>query len=288
MSPFNSKPTLFFISLNLLFSGCQSWFKQDPENTEYEAVKLYNLDYLEDADYQNNKDKLDVFMPGGKGTVPVLLFFHGGGLVEGSKEDQAFAADRFLKERIGVVFANYRLSPEVMHPAHMEDAARAFAWVKQNIIDYGGDPDRIFVSGHSAGGYLAVLMAMDPFYLIAHDLKLSDMAGVIGVSPFLYVEETAQTRSNAIWGTNELIWLAASVGSYVSEGKPPTLLIYADGDDDWRKRHNETLGQELKESGNEKVEVFQISNRNHGSLWSMLNEENDSVSLLMVKMIKSK
>ena len=251
-----------------------------------EMVTTRNVDYVSEENYENDKDKLDIYAPKDAKKLPVLLFFHGGGLESGDKKDMEFAGERFVSEGIVVVFANYRLSPGVMHPVHMEDATRAFSWVKENIADYGGNPKNIFISGHSAGAYLAVLMGMDERYVAQHDYTLKDIAGVIGVSPFLYVEETAKVRNKTIWGTDPKVWETASVSPYISNGKPAMLLLYADGDDDWRKRHNETLAKALRKEGNSNIQVYEMEDRDHNSLWFKTNQPGDPTASLMIKMIK--
>ena len=85
---------------------------------------------------------------------------------------------------------NYRLSPAVSHPAHIEDAAASFAWVKRHIAEYGGDPNQIFVVGHSAGAYLLALLATDERYLAAHGLSARDIRGLVPVSAFFWVERS--------------------------------------------------------------------------------------------------
>ena len=245
-----------------------------------------NIDYVASADYEKDKDKLDLFMPAGATNVPVVVFFHGGGLMRGDKADHGFIASRLVPEGIGVVLANYRLSPDVMHPAHIEDAAAAFAWVVEHIDEYGGDPRRIFVSGHSAGAYLAALLSLDPRYLKAHGLGLKDIRGSMPISAFLYVEETAIERDKSVWGTDPKEWKQASVSPYIAADKPPLLLIYADGDDDWRKRHNETLAAALKKSANTDVEAVQVHDRTHMTVWRAIDQANDPTGERIIAFVK--
>ena len=240
------------------------------------GVAHRDIDYLADVDHADAKDTLDVFMPKDAVNVPVVVYFHGGGLQRGTKAIGTGLAKQLTARGIGVVSANYRLSPAFMHPAHMEDATAAFVWTKQNIQMYGGDPNRVFVSGHSAGAYLAALMSLDPAYLGAHGMKLSDIRGTIPISPFLYVEEkdVAPSRPKSVWGTDEAVWKKASVSPYVGPQKPPMLLIYADGDDPWRREQNDRLQAELMEHGNE-VALEQIMDRTHGSVNSKMAEDQD-------------
>ncbi len=255
-------------------------------DAQTELAAHRNLDYIDGADYADDKDKLDVLMPKGATRAPVIVFFHGGGLQNGDKQAGGVLASTLVAEGIGVVTANYRLSPGVMHPAHIEDAAAAFAWTKRHIGEYGGDPDRVFVGGHSAGAYLAALMSLDPSYLKAHGLALSAIRGTVPVSPFLYVEETARDRPKTVWGTDETVWLQASVTPHVGAGKPPMRLIYADGDDDWRREQNERLTTQLS-AARSKVDAVEIADRTHGSIMSRMGEDGDAAMKQIAAFIKS-
>ncbi len=116
---------------------------------------------------------------------------HGGGLQNGDKRRVRHIGRRFASEGFITVCNNYRLTPPNAHPAHIEDAAAAFDWVYRNIGEYGGDPGMIFVSGGSAGGYLAALLAYDNRYLAEHDLSTSLTTAVIPISGLVDV-----TRAN--------------------------------------------------------------------------------------------
>lgn len=273
---------------SLIVSGLLALLLGGAANADEVALVTHeNLDYIPGSDYPDAKDQLDVFMPVGAVDVPVVVFFHGGGLLEGEKGHATFAAGRFVREGWGFVAPNYRLSPGVMHPSHVQDAAAAFAWVVKNIATFGGDPSRVFVAGHSAGGYLAVLLSLDPAHLAKHGLDLSAIRGTIGVSPFLYVEETARERPKTVWGTDPEAWLAASVAPHIDGGKPPMLLLYADGDEDWRKRHNETLAAALRGTGHSAVAVVEVANRNHGSLWTAVVGSDDPAWAHLVEFVRT-
>lgn len=253
----------------------------------FTVVAHRNIDYIQNQDYSDDKDRLDIFMPEGATNTPVVVYFHGGALQNGTKAIGDGIAQQLAARGIGLVTANYRLSPSVMHPAHMEDAAAAFAWTKHNIATYGGDPNRVFVSGHSAGAYLAALLALDPQYLSAHRIGLSDIRGAIPISPFLFVEEhdVAPSRPKTVWGTDETVWLKASVTPYIGSSKPPMLFIYADGDDDWRREQNQRLAAQLVAKGNE-AGVIEIEHRTHGSVNSMMGENLDTGMMKIVSFIE--
>lgn len=235
-----------------------------------------DLDYLPDQNYADDRDKLDVHMPDGAENVPVIVYFHGGGLLFGDKSMGDPVAERLLPLGIGLVSANYRLSPAVQHPAHVQDAATAFAWVAGHIAAYGGNPDALYAAGHSAGAYLAVLLAIDPAYLAERQIGAGALRGAIPISPFLYVEETAPERPMTVWGTDPDDWLAASVTPHIGPGKPPMLLLYADGDDDWRRAQNERLAASLQAEGND-VQAEELPHRDHRTLIEKINAPDDLV-----------
>ncbi len=135
-------------------------------------------------------EKLDVFAPPKARDCPVVIFVHGGGWIIGDKNLLGLyrSVGRFLARHglVGVLI-NYQLSPAVKYPEHVKDVARAFAWTRRHIAEYGGDPNRIFLAGHSAGAHLVALLATDSSYLKDPKLKLtaqdrSAIRGVIAVS----------------------------------------------------------------------------------------------------------
>src|SRR3954453_6057 len=147
-----------------------------------ESVRTYEVKQTLDRAYVpggGKRQKLDVFAPkGGDGDrFPVVLLLHGGTWMFGDKDFSGLyrdAAKNLAKNGVVAVVPNYRLSPLVRHPEHAKDVARAFAWTVKNVDRYGGDPDRIILVGHSAGGHLAALLAADERYLKAPKLKLTD------------------------------------------------------------------------------------------------------------------
>lgn len=135
-----------------------------------QGIVTRDVDYMVNVDYANGRDRLDVYMPRDAQASPVVVFFHGGALMGGDKRQGQSLASRLVPMGIGVVSANYRLTPTVRHPEHVRDAAAATAWVLRHIGEYGGDPSRVFVSGHSAGAYLATLLALDSTLLAEHGI----------------------------------------------------------------------------------------------------------------------
>src|SRR5215510_15780971 len=197
-----------------------------------------DVDYVANADYADGKDRRDIYVPDGARNAPVIFSIHGGALEAGDRSEERFVGQRFAGAGYVTVVISYRLSPDVSHPAHIQDAAAAFAWVTKNIARHGGDPGRILVIGHSAGAYLAMLLAADPRWLAAHMLSPRAIAGVAPVSGFYWVdrEGVGPDRPAYIWGTDRKAWVDASPAKYLRGDMPPVLLLDTDGDEAWRQR----------------------------------------------------
>lgn len=240
----------------------------------------HDIKYTTGPAYADNKDKLDIFIPRGAKSAPVIVSLYGGALTAGDKSEQPYVGERFAEAGYVTVLINYRLSPTVAHPAHVQDAAAAIAWVKKNISTYGGDPNKIVLTGHSAGAYLISLLLLDPRYLAAHNMKPSDIRGAAPVSGFFFVEGAGvgPDRPKYIWGADPKAWPAASPASYVRADVPPMLLLYADGDDAWRRQQNVDFAAALRAAGDMQIETHMISGRTHLTVWYTMEQGQDETS----------
>ncbi len=164
-----------------------------PPRTDPAVEEVRDIAYRTDEKADPYRHTLDVFRPKGKKDCPVAVLVHGGAWVHGSKRLCGLysSVGHFLASQgIIAVLPNYRLSPHVRHPAHAQDVAAAMRWTKANIARYGGNPDRLFAVGHSAGAHLVSLLATDETYLAAEGLKTADIKGVIAVSGVYRVPAT--------------------------------------------------------------------------------------------------
>jgi acetyl esterase/lipase len=240
-----------------------------------------DIDYVPGAEYPGGKDRLDLYIPEGASNAPVIFSLHGGALAAGDRAEETFVGRRFAAAGYVTVVTSYRLSPQVSHPAHVQDAAAAFAWVKRNIRQRGGDPDRIIVIGHSAGAYLAMLLVTDPRYLAVHKLSPNDIKGLAPVSGFFWVEKTgvAPDRPTYVWGTDRNVWIDASPAHHLRADLPPVLLIDTDGDEDWRQQQNADMAAALRAAGLKDVTTHKVMGRTHMSVWTeMLDGEAEETS----------
>ncbi|MBX3579782.1 MAG: alpha/beta hydrolase [Rhizobiaceae bacterium] len=135
---------------------------------------------VEDVAYgPEARQKADVYVPAGHPAgAPIVVFFYGGKWSSGRKSDYAFVGEAFAERGYVAVVADYRLVPAVSYPAFLEDTAKAVAFAYRNARSYGGDPDRLFVAGHSAGAYNAAMIALAPEFLAAEGLSPSVVKAV--------------------------------------------------------------------------------------------------------------
>ncbi|TDV65850.1 alpha/beta hydrolase [Pseudomonas sp. LP_7_YM] len=146
-----------------------------------------------DLSYGNDpRNRLDVYTPTGEpANAPVVVFFYGGSWNTGSRSDYSFVGEALASRGVVAVLADYRLYPQVHYQGFLDDSARAVGWTREHIHQYGGDPARLYVMGHSAGGYNAAMIALDPKWLAAVNMKPSMISGWIGLAgpyDFLPVE----------------------------------------------------------------------------------------------------
>jgi acetyl esterase/lipase len=220
------------------------------------------------------------------GLSPVLVFIHGGGLLIGDKSEFAALGHKFASRGFTTVIPNHRLSPDVSHPDHINDIASAFVWVHNNIDQYGGDPQRVFIAGHSSGGYLAMLLATDPRYLATHGLSSQDIAGVIPVSGFFFVDRLAPGRPESVWGGDSAVWPTASPPHYELQDVPPTLLLYAENDSPQRKLESIDLARRLSIDSKSAVDVQEVADRNHATIGIYLMAREDETSDRMLAFMR--
>ncbi len=144
-----------------------------------------DIAYDGDPDAGHRRHRLDLFRPEGKKDCPVVILVHGGAWMIGDNRYCGLysSVGEFLAgQGIVAVLPDYRLAPGSKHPEHVRDVARAFAWTRDHIADYGGRPDQIVLFGHSAGGHLVSLLTTDEQYLRAEGQRAADIRGVVAVS----------------------------------------------------------------------------------------------------------
>ena len=204
----------------------------------------------------NERHRLDVYAPPDipAGSAPVLLWLYGGSWRSGDKRLFEHLGRAFVARGVVCVTINYRLTPEAQHPDHVEDAAEATAWVYQNIARFGGDRDRMVMSGHSAGGHLAALLCLDRRYLASIGVPESALRGCITVSGAtdvaVHAESgtfTSREQLEETFGQDPGDLAAASPINYVTPDDPPFLIIMAENDPEGLRMQGRRLADALRD-----------------------------------------
>ena len=214
------------------------------------------------SEYADERCRLDLYYPRDANSFSTVVWFHGGGLTGGQKE-----VPFGLREKgLAIVAVNYRLSPKVKASVCIDDAAAAVAWTFNNIQEYGGRADRIFVSGHSAGGYLTSMVGLDKRWLHRHGVSANDIAGLVpfsghAITHFTVRAERGIDRSQPI--VDDLAPLF-----HVRNDAPPILLITGDREKELLGRYEETayLWRMLQEVGHPHAELVELKGYGHGGM----------------------
>lgn len=195
--------------------------------------------------------KLDIWSAKGdqQATKPVLVFFYGGAWVKGRRQDYGFVGRAFARRGYVVVLPDYRKVPGVRFPVFVNDGAAAVRWVHDNIARYGGDPNRVALAGHSAGAYVAVMLAMDPRYVQragADPTVVRAAAGLAGPYDF-YPFDSA--RAVAAMG-NAADPRQTQPITFARKEAPPLWLGTGTADTEVRPRNSGALARRERELGN--------------------------------------
>ena len=246
--------------------------------THAQTVKT-NIPYTEKAD---ERQVLDVYSPPNAKNLPVVFWIHGGGWQAGDKAGVQIKPKVFVDKGFVFVSTNYRLLPGVDMTTIVRDIAKSIHWVHDHIAEYGGDPKRLFIMGHSAGAQLAALVCTDGRYLKAEGLSLAIIKGCVPVDGDTYdvpaIIETAETRwrvhglPRAKFGHREKFGNDAakhrdfSAVTHVAKGKgiPPFLILHVADHPDTSAQARR-LGNVLKDAG-VPVTVFGARETTHNKI----------------------
>jgi arylformamidase len=250
-----------------------------------------NLPYAETA---HERHVLDVYAPDGAKNLPVVFWIHGGGWQTGDKSSVAEKPRAFAARGFVFVSTNYRLLPAVDMGTIVHDVAKSLGWVHRHIAEHGGDAQRIFVMGHSAGAQLAALLCTDERYLKAEGVPFSALKGCVPVDGDTFdvpaIIETAETRRRVHgqpqpknghrekFGNDPALHREYSAVTHIARGKgiPPFLVLHvADHPDNTAQAFR--LGAKLKEAG-VPVKVFGAKETNHNRLNDQLGVPDDPAS----------
>ena len=235
----------------------------------FAQVDLYstqlNIHYYDDSvnqsdDYINERCVLDIYHPREPEGFATIVWFHGGGLTAGNKE----IPEGLKGKGICIVAVNYRLYPKVKSPIYLEDAAAAVTWVFKNIGHFGGDSSLIFISGHSAGGYLTSMIGLDKRWLGANDIDANRIAGLIPLSGHTITHFTVR-KERGIAGTQPVVDDMAPL-YHVRADAPALLLITGDRELEMLGRYEENayLMRMMKVVGHKETRIYELDGYGHG------------------------
>ncbi|OGI64377.1 MAG: alpha/beta hydrolase [Candidatus Muproteobacteria bacterium RBG_16_60_9] len=173
------------------------------------------------------RQQLDVYAPATpveKAPRPVVIFFYGGGWESGDRTDYRFVAQALASQGIIAVVPDYRVYPQVRFPQFIADGAKVLRWVKNNVARFGGDPNHLFVMGHSAGAHIAAMLTLDQTFLRAVDMSPTTLRGMIGLAgPYDFLPLRSETL-RTIFGSVEERWRSQPI-NFVDGSNPPMLLM---------------------------------------------------------------
>jgi len=245
--------------LILLLCSCILIQAQEAAYSTQQDIPYYPESISVADEYIAERCVLDVYYPLNTKDFPTVVWFHGGGLTGGNKQ-----IPEALKEQgMAVVAVNYRLYPQIKAPVYIEDAAAAVAWVLRHIAEYGGDPELVFVSGHSAGGYLTSMVGLDKRWLQTHELDANRLAGLIPFSGHTITHFTVR-RERGIDGTQAIVDDLAPL-YHVRKDAPPILLITGDRELEMLGRYEENayLMRMMKVVGHPDTRLLEMDGYGH-------------------------
>ncbi|MSP37066.1 MAG: alpha/beta hydrolase [Deltaproteobacteria bacterium] len=238
----------------------------------------------------DRRRSLDLYLPADSAKKPPLLaFVHGGFwlLTDDDYRIGVYIAEALTREGIAVALIRYRLAPAAAHPAQTEDVAAAVALLMREAGRYGYDSSRIFLAGHSAGGHLATLVALDASYLGKHNLNPKSLAGVVSFSGLYDLAPKWKVTDNQIsatvktFGTDGNTLKRASPVTHVRADAPPLLLLNAQNDFPGFAIDSRNFHEALRRAGHKFVERWLAPERDHFTLMRLDEADNEARMLLL-------
>lgn len=279
------KPLMRIARLLLVFlavpAGIKSSLAQKKDENSY--LRITNIRYATHTHSDAALNMLNVYMPKKGSNSPMVIWVHGGSLSYGDKDNMLHKPEYFTARGYVFVSLNYRVSPAVKHPAHVQDVADALVWLHENAKHYSGDPDKMFLIGHSNGADLAALVALDNKYLAKSGGSPAMLDGVVlldGEGYDLSLLMKTGTNKMKEWymeafGKTKKDWDQASAVNFVKPDSnlPPFMVAYAD-DQEPSEKQAIALSKKLSDS-NIRNTVFHYEKKTTNSLNKELGKETD-------------
>ncbi len=286
---------------SLVFGGASGVHAQQtekkadrPERPPQDAVLASNSVLTANVPYGDDPlQRLDVYAPRDAKQAPIVIFVHGGEWTRGDKAAVSYKPKFFNQN--GIVFAsvNYRLAPAAVHPAIANDVATAIGWVRDHAAQFGGDPKKIVLMGHSAGCHLVTLVGLDPRYLSKAGMRPADLAGVVAWSGGSYdlVQKVEQGGAYAdyikkAFGDSPDTWRDASPVTHAAQGKGgPGFLFVSIEPGNASHQAAERLATLIREGGG-KSATKMLEGRDHFGANHLLGSPDDSTGAIFLQFVQ--
>lgn len=195
------------------------------------------------------RQKLDVYVPrNASRELPVVVFLYGGTWQNGRRQDYRFVAQALTASGAIAVIPDYRVHPEVKFPTFLEDGAAAVSWVQNHIGDFGGEATQLFLMGHSAGAYIAAMLALNPSYLAQVGMAANELRGFIGLAgPYDFLPLKNQTLIEIFGGADGIP--ETQPVNFVRAEAPPALLLHGEADKIVGPYNTRHLADRLRKAG---------------------------------------
>lgn len=236
-------------------------FAQAPYRGGYSIER--DIPYHADAgEYAKERCKLDYYYPTELKDFPTVVWFHGGGLEAGNKEIPSALMD----SGIGVIGVNYRLLPKATVQECIDDAAAAVAWAFHEVERRGGNPDKIFVAGHSAGGYLTDMVVLDKHWLEKYGVDADRIAGAFPYSAQVITHYNVR-KKDGVGALQPRMDVTAPL-YHVRKLPMPMLVLSGDRELELYGRYEEQayFWRMMKLNGNDQVILYEFDGYDHGSM----------------------
>ncbi len=287
-----------FAVLLLSLASASPGVQQPAKTTQGErpsqaAVLAQNTLVLADRAYgPDAKQRLDVYAPRESKAAPIVVFVHGGEWTRGDKADVSYKPRFFNEHGIVLVSINYRLSPPAKHPDHVNDVAGAVRWVRDHAAEFGGDPRKVVLMGHSAGCHLVTLVALDRRYLEGVKLRPTDLCGVVAWSGGMYdLADRAKGEGmypkyiRQAFGETESAWRDASPAAHVGDAKMPPFLFVSIEKGNASHKAAESLAQAIRAAGGS-AQTRLLEGRSHFMANHLVGAPGDTTGQLVLDFLR--
>lgn len=243
-----------------------------------------NVNYVSD---KNPKHTLDLYFPEKAKNVPVFIFIHGGGFVEGGKDDYGYVASPFAASNIITIVPSYRLSPEHQYPAQINDIQDVVSWVYHNISAMGGDPKRIYLGGHSAGAIISASVALDTSWTLKRGLPIDVVKSCFPISAWYDLRKIKPKQTIGIYVDPSFVEAASPILNIMNPPQDNLIAVGTTGaPEETLLEPSKNLAEKLSEQG-VRAKLLVLKGMNHAETVLSLGNSDGKLFQEILKIIGS-